>query len=51
MQYVAIALVWAAFAALVVAVKRRRRGFTLLFLVAALLAVLALAVWGVLRNF
>ncbi len=51
MQYVAIALVWAAFGTLVVAAKKRRRGFTLLFVITAFLAAVALSVWGAFRNF
>ncbi len=51
MQYLAIALVWAAFILLVVAAKKRRKYFTIVFLSAAFIAALALTVWGVLRNF
>ncbi len=51
MQYLVIALVYSAFLALVLAAKKHSRGFTIAFLITAFLAVLALAVWGVLRNF
>ena len=51
MQYLAIALVWLSFAAFVLAAKMRRKAFTIAFLIAALLAALALSAWGVFRNF
>lgn len=53
MQYVAIALCWIAFAPFVLQskCKKRRRLFTILFLVAAALAALSVALWGVFRNF
>lgn len=53
MQYVAIALCWIAFALFVLQAKckKQRRLLTILFLVAAALAALAVALWGVLRNF
>lgn len=53
MQYIAVALCWVAFALFVLQarIKKRRRIFTLLFLITAFLAVLAIALWGVLRNF
>ncbi|MBQ8337833.1 MAG: hypothetical protein IJY33_01675 [Oscillospiraceae bacterium] len=53
MQQVAIALCWIAFALFILQskCKKRRRLLTVLFLVAAALAVLAIALWGVFRNF
>ncbi|MBQ7800499.1 MAG: hypothetical protein IJ370_08390 [Oscillospiraceae bacterium] len=53
MQYVAIALVWAAFVLFLLAAraKKKRRVFALLFVITAVLAAVALAAWGVLRNF
>ena len=51
MQYLAIALVWAAFVLFIVSAKKQKKGFTIAFLVAMLLALVALYAWGVARNF
>ncbi len=53
MQQVAIALCWIAFALFVLQAcfTKRRRLFTVLFLATAFLATLAVAFWGVFRNF
>ena len=51
MQYLAIALVWVAFVLFIISAKKQKKSITIAFLVAMLLALVALYAWGVARNF